>query len=621
MVRAVGVFVVAWAAVAVWLAAAVSAVAEEGNAAVVEIGAEIGRLSFIDTRYLPRNLGEFGDRSSHVLAFVTNGCPLSLRYLPRLSALEKEYRARGVQFLLVNVGVADTVVEAAAVAIEHGVAFPVAKDLEGAVARAVGARRTPEVAVLDGGFRLRYRGRVDAQYRLGGVRPDPGREDLRQAIEDVLAGRDVQVPETEVDGCLIPALTPAPPERIPGFAEEVAPILQVRCQECHRPGGEAPFPLLSYEDARKRAETIAEAIRLGRMPPWFADPRHGQFVNDRRLTDDERRTVLDWVRGGAPSGDLAKMPPPREWPQTRWSIGRPDLVLRAADEAVIPAEGYVPYRYDTLHRDTRLPFIFPEDTWIQGFQILSRNPRVLHHANAFYFDPAKGREEVHFITGQVPGGQALAVDPGFGFLIPKGSALVLQVHYVTTGKEETDLLRVGIVFAKHPIRKRLRHYEIHNNRFAIPPGAPAHRVEAKQTVETDITAVGAFAHMHLRGRDMTFRARYPDGRDETLLSIPNYSFDWQLAYVWERDRMRFPRGTVLEVFAHFDNTDFNPYNPDSKETVRFGQQTIHEMMYGFFFYTEDGESLDLHVDPRTGRAVSAADAAEPAPGARESAGR
>jgi hypothetical protein len=179
------------------------------------------------------------------------------------------------------------------------------------------------------------------------------------------------------------------------------------------------------------------------------------------------------------------------------------------------------------------------------------------------------------------------------------------VHYVTTGKPENDRISVGLHFPRSTVERQLRNFQIHNSRFAIPPGAGAHVVRAHATFEHDVTGVGMFSHMHLRGRDMTFRATYPDGRDETLLVVPNYSFDWQQSYRWAPGVEHFPAGTRIDVLAHFDNTAFNAFNPDPTATVRFSEQTDGEMMYGFFFFTEDAEQLGLDIDPSNGHVRAA----------------
>jgi thiol-disulfide isomerase/thioredoxin len=558
------------------------------------IGQTVSQLTFKDIRYLPRTLADLGEHKACVLLFTTLDCPLVQRYLPVVKQLDEELRGQGVQFLAINVGPNDPLTEVAYQAVRVGAEFPFVKDFDGAVARAVGATRTPEVVVLDGARKLRYRGRIDSQFRLGGVRPDAGRADLKLALEELLAGREISVLETPVDGCLIEFPKPRPPDAPVTFAERIAPLLQKYCQECHHEG-RGPFPLLTYDDAVSHAATMAEVVREGRMPPWYASREHGEFINRRALSAAERKQVADWVRADCPLGDESKLPKPREFPKDAWRIGTPDLVITSPQTTRLPASGYIPYKYIIL------PHLFLADTWIQKAEIRPSNPRTVHHCNMAFVRPGDKFSEANFITGQVPGGDALDLDSGMAFKIPAFSLLALQVHYVSTGQEAEDQLSVGLCFPKETVQKQLRHVQVKNRTFEIPPGAPHHEVAASRTLNCDATGVGMFTHMHVRGKDMVFRAWYPEGRNEPLLAVPNYSFDWQMPYRWAPGAMKFPRGTRIECVAHYDNSPFNPYNPDPSATVREGQQTYEEMMYGFFFYTDDAEQLNLRVDPATGR--------------------
>jgi thiol-disulfide isomerase/thioredoxin len=568
------------------------------------VGAQVADFVFKDIRFAQHTLKDLGEKKAYVLVFITLDCPVAKRYLPRVVELEKAYRNRDVQFLAMNVGPSDPLVEVAYQGLQVDAAFPFCKDFDGDVAKAVGASRTPQVVVLDGERKLRYRGRIDSQFRTTGENPAAGREDLKEAIEDVLAGRPVSVAETPVEGCPISFAKIPAPEKPVTFAEHIAPLLQKHCQECHRPNAEGPFSLLSYEDAVDHAETIAEVVKEQRMPPEYASRLHGDFVNLRGMAPEERTLVAQWIAGGQQQGDLAKMPPAKKWPDNRWLIGEPDLVITMKDRVQIPATGVIPYKY------VMLPHLFKEDTWITGCQIVPENKAALHHCNMVYIDPISRKYSEHnFITGQVPGGIPMVLDEGVGFKIPKGSVLVLQIHYVTTGEETTDQSSVGLTFAKGKIRKQLKHFRGHNGTFAIPPGDPAHLVEAKRTFEKDSTLIGMFSHMHLRGKDMIFDAKYPDGTQETLLAIPNYSFNWQMSYVWRHGAKKFPKGTEIDVTAHFDNSAFNPYNPDPTATVKEGDQTFEEMMYGFVFYIEDDENLDIAVDPKTGHVIKPESAA------------
>ena len=559
------------------------------------IGSQVAKLAFTDIRYSPRTLEDFGPHQGFVLIFTTVGCPLAQRYLPKLKELAAEFGAKGVQFLAVNAGPDDSIMEMAWQAMEGGVEFPFVKDFDGQCARALGATRTPEAVVLDASRRIRYRGRIDDQFRVGGAKPAAERDDLKEAITDVLAGGKVRVAETPVDGCLI--TFPAAPARstAPTYAQDIAPLMNKHCVECHRPGTAAPFVLTSYEKVAAKAATLAEVVEQQRMPPWFAHPGFGKFSNERRLTAAERAVIVQWARGDRAPGDLASAPTPPVFSDSKWHIGEPDLIINALFEEKLPATGYIPYRYIIL------PHVFLHDTWVQGIEIMPSNPRVVHHANLAFASPGSGFDESrNFLTGKVPGGMPVDLPSGIAMLLPAGSVLAFQIHYVTTGKEETDRIGVGLRFAHEPVRKRVHYKIIDNSRFSIPPGAPAHPVSAEKTLECDATGIGLFSHMHLRGKDSTFIAHYPDGKDETLLALPNYSFDWQLAYVWPPGTQHFPKGTRVECLSHFDNSPLNPFNPDPKATVKYGPQTFHEMMQGYFFYTDDAENLNVQVDAKTG---------------------
>jgi hypothetical protein len=330
------------------------------------------------------------------------------------------------------------------------------------------------------------------------------------------------------------------------------------------------------------------------MPPWFAAPGHGPFINKRGLTSAERERVVQWVEGGMPSGDLSKAPAPPAAKTSTWRIAEPDLVLttRAYE---LPATGDIPYQYAVLSH------YFTEDTWVQGVEILPEDRKLVHHANLVHVSLGEGFKEGNFITGVVPGGEPLNLDEGVAYRIPKGSVLALQIHFVSTGKPRTCKVSIGLRFARGTVRQQVRHMLLVDTKYRIPPGDPAFPVTVSRTLEHDAVGIGLFTHMHLRGKAMTFRAHLPDGRTQTLLTVPNYRFDWQIAYRWEPGKMRLPKGTRLEATALYDNSAFNPFNPDPTATVRDGPQTYNEMMNGFVFYLDETERLNLEVDGKTGR--------------------
>lgn len=562
------------------------------HAGAPKVGDSVGKLKFTDIRSLPRTLDDFGKKKAIVLVFINTTCPVAQKYLPTLQAMEKEYRGKDVQFVGVNAAEDDTVITMATHAVKFEVEFPVVKDFGGVCATSLGATRTPEAVVLDAERRIVYRGRIDDQFRLGGVRKEPTARELKDAIDAILAGKKVATTETEVDGCPITFPKARKPKDVT-FAEHVAPILQKHCWECHKAGGSAPFALTTHKAVAARADALAEVVTDQRMPPWFASHEFGPFTNRRAISDEERNVLSDWAKTGAAAGDLAKAPPVPVEVKEKWQIGKPDLVLETL-EFDLPAAGDIPYKY------TLLPHNFAEDTWVQNIQITSDNPRSLHHANLAHGSLKGGVNADNFITGYVPGGEPMNLDSGVAFMIPKGSFLGLQIHFVSTGKPEKCKISVGIRFPRDVVQTRLRNIQLFDTRFAIPPGAPAHKVTASKVLDTDVIGVGMFSHMHLRGKDMTFAAQTPDGKRDTLLVIANYNFEWQIPYRWEPGKKRFAKGTRLECIAHYDNSSFNPYNPDPKATVRNGPQTHNEMMYGFFFYTHADEKLGVRVDPKTG---------------------
>lgn len=566
----------------------------------IPIGTKVTSLRFIDIRGLDRNLRELGDYQAVVFVFTTKSCPLVRKSFPKLVALYEAYRERKVVFVAVNAGPEDTVREMAAQAVDFQVPFFFVKDADHSAVQSLGVQRTPEVVLLDHENTIRYRGRIDDQLRIGGTRPQATREDLKEAIEEVLAGKPVSVPETEVDGCLITQIAdkePAPSDVT--WSSEIASLVHDKCSRCHREGTAAPFPLLTYDDVASHAEMIAHVVRLETMPPWYASRAHGTFQNDTSMSPAQIDRLCDWITAGCPEGNPQQAPLPPKSEETEWRIGKPDLVIQTVEEHAVPATGFVPYQYAVL------PYVFFGETWVEAFEIQPLNPSVVHHCNLAYITKDGASEET-FITGYVPGGQPMDLgqfDNGVAYRIPAGAVLGLQIHYTTTGREETGGIRVGLRFPRRDIRKRLYHFLLDPRGWKIPPADPAFRIEASYTLPRNANLLGLFTHMHVRGRDMTFFATKNGTAEEVLLQIPNYNFEWQLGYELAPGKVRLPQGTKVRAAAHYDNSAFNPYNPDPQASVEYGPQTVDEMFNGFVFYVDEDENLDIHVDPQNGRPI------------------
>ena len=363
------------------------------------------------------------------------------------------------------------------------------------------------------------------------------------------------------------------------FTKDVAPILYRSCVECHRPTMFAPMSLLTYEDARPWARAIKQRVAKREMPPWSADAPLGTFKNDPRLTEKDINTIVAWVDGGAQKGNDKDMPAAPQFADG-WTIGKPDAVFTMTEDFKVPAEGAVPYQY------IRIPTNLTEDKWIQAIEIRPGNRAVVHHviANAQPMglnavdERAPGRFGLGGVTPNKPG---IAYETGVARLLPARSEIILQMHYTTNGEATTDRTSIGVIFAKEPPKKTLGGGMVLSIGFAIPPGADHHEVRASTTLRQDTLLTTMTPHMHVRGKDMSYVAHYPDGRSETILSVPKYDFNWQITYEFAEPK-RLPKDTRLEVIAHFDNSAGNLFNPDPTQTIRWGDQTWEEMMIGFY---------------------------------------
>ena len=391
-----------------WLGAIVAIGPFMGSAfaKTTPIGEAVPQLEFKDIRYLRRTLSDLGKRKGFALVFLTSDCPISKRFLPKLRELDSRYGEKGIQLVGVFCSAGDTVMEMASFALENELHFPVVKDEDQVVCTALGVDRVPQVALLDAGHRLVYRGRINDQYRVSGTQPNASRQDLGTALDELLAGKPISVKETPVDGCKLTPLREPRFERTPTFFGEVAAIMQKRCQRCHHAGTPAPFALTTYDEVRDHAEMVAEVVRDQRMPPWYADAKYGHFINAPGMTDDERGKVVAWVKADCPKGDPARGPAPLVFANTEWRIGEPDLKITMHAPEKIQADGFIPYKYVIL------PYVFKEDTYVSAIEILPHNRDVVHHCNMAYVNIAKmkGGDDT-FITGYVPGGQPMDLRP------------------------------------------------------------------------------------------------------------------------------------------------------------------------------------------------------------------
>ena len=440
------------------------------------------------------------------------------------------------------------------------------------------------------------------------------------------------------------------------FNKDVLPVLQKNCQNCHRPGQIAPMSLLTYSEARPWAKAMKTAVIGRTMPPWFADPNYGHFLNERRLTDAEIDAISKWADAGAPQGNAKDAPRPIQWPEEGWAI-KPDYIVEGPTYEV-PAKGVVEWTWYVV------PGGFAKDTWVTSIEVLPSQKAVTHHVclsyvqhtpDIEYFKPVLPRqiqrdENGNEIRGRggrgggqapggnitgggqrggatgvaaaVPGGSVLAAlfgrsagtalieecyEPGrppadfrpanAAKLIPAGTDIAVNVHYTPNGKPVSDHVRIGFTLAKETPKRRYIAMSTSSpsgpDQFAIPPNngnweAPP----AVVTFNQDVELVGLMPHMHVRGKAARFDMEYPDGRKETILNVPRYDFNWQL---WYDTAIKVPKGTTMRVYAWYDNSASNKFNPNPNATVFYGDQTWEEMHFPSYGLVLN----DLTIDPRT----------------------
>jgi mono/diheme cytochrome c family protein len=553
--------------------------------------------SLRDLRGNLRALQSFKDRPAIVVAFLGTDCPVSNLYVPRLLELEKKYRDKKVLFLAVYPNEADDLDQIAGHSSDRDLPCPVLKDTEHRLADLVGAKRLGTVAVVDADGLLRYRGRIDDRYGVNARQPKATRDDLAEALDEVLAGKKVAVAETEVDGCLLDRGKKAEKSSVT-YAKHVAPILQKNCQSCHRPGQSAPFELMTYDDAVRHADMLKEVTTQRRMPPWHADPRFGHFSNDRRLSKADIDTLAAWVDNGTPKGDDKDLPAAINWPKG-WVHGEPDVVFTMPKGFEVPAEGTLAYQ--NWYIDTN----FTEDKWVTVAEAKPGNPAVVHHVVVYVMregqkGPIGPDGSLSVLVGWAPGDLGVVCPPDSAIRVPKGSRLRMEMHYTPNGKATKDLSSVGITFAKKPPKNEVYIHEFANTGIEMKPNDPHYQAEASFRIRADARILSFAPHMHWRGQDYRYEVIYPDGKRETLLSVPRWDFNWQAVYRFA-EPVKVPKGARLHAVAHWDNSTNNLLNPDPSKSVKFGLQTWDEMMVGFVAYVWEREetAAELAKNPPT----------------------
>jgi peroxiredoxin/mono/diheme cytochrome c family protein len=581
---------------------------------VDKVNTKIADFTLKDARGKPVSLSDFKGKEAVVVVFLSFECPVSNGYSPVLAEMAKAYGKKKVAFLGVVSGADVGDAEVAKHAEEFRLGFPVVRDEKFRVAELLKAKVTPEAFVLDHNRVLRYRGRIDDAYR---ARLKKNRavttHDLKDALDELLAGKAVKTPATEAVGCPIRKEVVARKGGKVTYYRDVLPILQENCQACHRPGEVGPFALMTYKQAVNWAADIKEYTRERRMPPW--KPVEGvAFQHERKLTQKEIDTLGAWVDAGTPEGDPRDAPKPKTFTDG-WQLGKPDLILTVPGEMTIGASG----------RDVFRCFVLPtglkEDRHVVAVEVRPSNKRVVHHTLNFWDLTGRARQlekearekakgsagqdrgpgysaamgigfipqlgKVGGIGGWAPGQRARYLPDGYGWPLPKGADVVLQVHYHRNGRVEKDRTRIGLYFAKKPRVKPYKSMVIAGRFLSIPAGSGRHTVKGAIEVLQDCTLRSVMPHMHMLGKEIKVTLNPPGGKPSTLLAIKDWDYDWQETY-YLKEPIPIKAGTRVAVEAVYDNSDGNPNNPfHPPRRVWFGDQTTNEMCFVFLGATSD----------------------------------
>jgi Ca2+-binding EF-hand superfamily protein/mono/diheme cytochrome c family protein/thiol-disulfide isomerase/thioredoxin len=553
----------------------------------VGIGRMITDLSFTTLDGQNASLSGFKNKKGLVVLMTSATCPVSKRYIPSVAKLEKELAAQNIALLLVNPFASETADEIKSQLTEAGITAAYVHDKEKKLAALLQARTTTEVFLLDATRTLVYRGAFDDQYGINYNLDAPKHRYLHDAISAHLKNEKPIIQATAAPGCELdlgdaPKVAASPVT----YHRDVARILQQNCVTCHRDGGIAPFALDDIEEVKDRAKVIKRVISEGTMPPWFAaldkDATTNPWVNDCSLSAKDKADLIAWIDSSdRPLGNVAEAPAKRTYP-AEWSIGTPDLIIPLSRAYDIKADGFMPYAFDVVDTD------IPEDKWVAAYEILPSERDVVHHVIVQVHEKgsdARDREEGAggYWAIYVPGNGACVYPDGFARKIPAGARVSFQIHYTPSGKAKKERLRMGLVFAKSPPQYEVKTLALANPKISIPPGASHHVETQTRRVPFDIPITGYMAHMHIRGKAFKYEVTYADGKTETLLDIPRYDFNWQLRYDYKQPKL-IPRGSTLTITAVYDNSAENKANPDPSKLVKWGSQTVDEMMLGYLEY-------------------------------------
>lgn len=552
------------------------------GATAISVNDRVENFRLLDHTGASHELYYYDNAKAIVFMVQGNGCPIVRNAMPRFKELRDQYAKQGVQFFLLNSNFQDDRAKIIKEADRYSYDIPILVDETQLIGEALKLVRTGEVFVVDPEtWTVAYQGALDDRLTYENQKENASAHFLRDAIDNMLAGEPVAVASTNGIGCLINF-----PEQQPlakakhaeiSYSDDIAPILLENCVACHREGGLGPWAMTDYNMVRGFSLMIREVLRTQRMPPWHADPMVGHWRNDRSLTQEEVKTLVHWIEAGAPRGDGEDPLAMNEAQYFAWDVqdiyGPPDYVIDIP-AMEIPATGVVDYQYHSVENN------IPQDVWVKAAEIMPGDRQVLHHViTTFGYDKNGRFRPIGGLNGYAPGLNNDGFPDGTGVLLPADARFEFQMHYTPVGRATVDASKMGIwVHDEKPTHAMVSMF-VANPRIKIPAGANNHKETVSRTIRKDAYLYSLMPHAHFRGKAAEFRAQYPDGSSELLLSVPNYDFNWQTTYEFAEPKY-LPAGTKLIQANWWDNSAQNHANPNADIDVYWGEQSWEEMLFG-----------------------------------------
>ena len=552
----------------------------------IEPGDRVENFRLLDQKGGSHELFYYDDKKALVFLVQGNGCPIARHAAPRFQELRDIYSTQGVEFFMLNSNLQDDRLSIREEAKEFSYDLSILVDESQIIGESLELSRTGEVFVVNPeNWSVAYSGALDDRLTYENQKKEASEHFLKDAIEDLLAGKAVSTPRTESLGCLINFPNKSKQELI-SYTDDVAPILIDNCTVCHRKGGVGPWAMTDYNMVKGFSLMMREVIRTKRMPPWHADPLIGKYSNDRSLTVEETKTLVHWIEAGSPRGEGTDLLKQTKFSGSVWAneqeLGPPDFVVDIPSTD-IPATGVVDYKYQYVKND------LGKDVWVKATEVLPGDKAVLHHVITSFGPtetrgPRKGKlkfRDRKGLRGYAPGINSNPYPDNSGIFLPANVTFEFQMHYTPIGKATVDSTKMGIWVAEKKPRHEIRSMVLLNPRIRIPAGTKEHKESASRVVSEDSLLYSVLVHAHYRGKKMVVAAYYPDGQTEILLSVPNYDFNWQTSYDLQEPKF-IPAGTTLIQHQWWDNSAQNKANPDPTVEVTWGDQSFEEMLFGAY---------------------------------------